>query len=190
MPNRESLSELVAERVRDLRNRAGMSRDQLAAAAREHGAAPEFTHQSVTFLENGRPKDGVRTRLFALDELWALAEALEVSPLELLGPTAELFVGDTASVEVTCPRCAAGAGGMERVTREDLGRLGNLSPLETTLVETAYRLAEAIDQADDARALPALTKELRATVQELGAGRRRTEQPPADDGLDGLDEPD
>jgi hypothetical protein len=57
------------------------------------------------------------------------------------------------------------------------GRLGELSPLETTLVETAYRLAEAIDDGEDPRALPALTKELRATVQELGAGRRRAEKP-------------
>jgi hypothetical protein len=101
----------------------------------------------------------------------------------------ELFVGESGTVSVECPKCAAGMGGMERATRDDLARLGELSPLETTLVETAYRLAEAIDAGEDARALPGLTKELRATVQELGAGRRRTEKPSDDDDFGDLDEP-
>jgi transcriptional regulator with XRE-family HTH domain len=188
MPNRVTLSEQIADRVRDLRNRAGLSREQLAESARAHGAAEDFTHQSVAFLENGRRQDGVRTRLFSLDEMWALAEALEVTPLELLGGDAPLFVGDTHQVSVECPRCKAEAGGMERATRQDLEGLGELSTLELTLVEAAYRLAEAIDAAEDARALPALTKELRACVEQLSAGRRRQEKPDEDDFGD-LDDP-
>jgi transcriptional regulator with XRE-family HTH domain len=185
---RVAVSDQIADRVRDLRNRAGLTREQVAEAAREAGAAEDFTHHVLGFLENGRPKDGVRTRLFALDEVFALAAALEVSPLELLGDSAQMFVGDTHTVAVECPRCAAGMGGMEKVAREDLGRLGDLSPLETTLVEAAYRLAAAIDTGEEPRVLPALTKELRATVQELSAGRRREPSAPEDDFSD-LDDP-
>jgi hypothetical protein len=79
---------------------------------------------------------------------------------------------------------------MERITREDLARLGELLPLETTLVEAALTLAKAIDETSDVRALPNLTKELRATVQELAAGRRRAEKPAEDDPFGNLDEPD
>ena len=190
MRNRVALSDHIADRVRDLRERSGLSREELAEAARVHGASDDFSHQALAFLENGRRKDGIRQRLFTLDELWALADALEVTPLELLGGEAQLFVGDLREISVQCPRCRDGAGGMERTTRADLSRLGELSPLETTLVETAYRLAQAIDEAEDARALPALTKELRATVQELGAGRRRVEKPSEVDDFGDLNEPD
>lgn len=190
MDSDSSISDRLGERIRDLRTRAGMSQDDLAAAAREAGAGDSFSGPVVGFLETGRRQKGRRTRLCALDELLPLAAALEVSPLELLGAdSAQLFIGESAAVRVECPKCAAGMGGMERVTREDLARLGELSPLETTLVETAYRLAAAID-GEDARTLPALTKELRATVQELGASRRRTEKPPEDDPFGDLDEPD
>lgn len=183
-----SISDRLGTRIRDLRTRVGMSQGDLAAAAREHGAGDSFSDDVVSFLEGGRRRDGRRTRLFMLDELLPLAAALEVSPLELLGDTASLFIGDKAQIEVVCPRCADGAGGMEKATRADLARLGELSTLETTLVEAAYRLAAAIDAGEDARALPSLTKELRATVQELGAGRRRAEKPSDDDDFGDLDE--
>lgn len=186
-----TLSDRLADRIRDLRTRVGMSQEDLADAARLAGAGESFTATVVGAMESGRRRGGRRTRLFTLDELLPLAAALEVSPLELLGgDSVGLFVGESAAVRVECPKCAAGMGGMERVTRDDLARLGELSPLETTLVETAYRLASAIDDGEDPRALPALTKELRATVQELGAGRRRTEKPPEEDPFGDLDEPD
>ena len=188
MPDDTSISDRLADRIRDLRTRLGMSQDDLAAAAREAGAGDSMTATVVGFMESGRRREGRRTRLFTLDELLPLAAALEVSPLELLGDSAQLFVGDTHTVAVECPRCAAGMGGMEKVAREDLGRLGDLSPLETTLVEAAYRLAAAIDAGEEPRVLPALTKELRATVQELSAGRRRDPAPPEDDFSD-LDDP-
>jgi transcriptional regulator with XRE-family HTH domain len=189
VPNRVALSEQIADRVRDLRNRLGLSREELAASARVHGAAADFTHQSVTFLENGRPNEGVRTRLFALDELWAVADALEVTPLELLGDTAPLFVGDRAAVEVVCPSCRQGPGDLEQATRSDLAKLGDLGPLELTIAETAYLLAATIDLGGDAKSLPALTKELRACVEQLAAGRRRQQEPDEDDfgDLDELD---
>lgn len=186
-----SISDRLAERIRDLRTRAGWSQEELAAAAREVGAGESMTGTVVGFMESGRRREGRRTRLFTLDELLPLAAALEVSPLELLGAdSAELFIGERSAVRVECPKCEAGAGGMERATREDIARLGDLSPLETTLVEAAYRLAAAIDEGGDPRALPALTKELRATVQELSAGRRRAEKPSDEDDFGDLDDPD
>lgn len=147
----------------------------------------------LRFLETGRRDSaGVRTRLFALDEVWALALALEVSPLELLGDTAGMFVGDRTDVTVAvkCPTCVSRTGGLEDVTRADLRLLGDLSPLEATLVETAYRLAAAIDAGEEPRALPALTKELRAAVEQLSAGRRRVPPPPPEDDFGDLDDPD
>lgn len=184
-----SISDKLAERLRDLRTRVGMSQADLAAAAREHGAGGSFTEDVVSDIESGRRRGGRRVRLFTLDELLPIAAALEVSVLELLGEdSARLFVGERDAVRFECAKCEAGVGEMERVTREDLARLGELDKLETTLVETAFRLAKAIDDTADGRALPALTRELRATVQELAAGRRRTEKPPEDD-FDDLDDP-
>lgn len=184
-----SLSDRLGTRIRDLRTRVGLSQEDLAAAARDAGAGDGFTATVVGAMESGRRREGRRTRLFTLDELLPLAAALEVSPLELLGDdSAQLFVGESGAVRFECPKCAARTDAMERVTREDLAQLEPFSPLEVTLVETAYRLAKAIDATEDARALPALTKELRATVQEIGVGRRRAEKPSDDDDFGDLDE--
>jgi transcriptional regulator with XRE-family HTH domain len=186
-----SFSDRLGARIHDLRTRSGLSQEDLAAAAREHGADDSFSGKVVGFLENGRRQAGRRTRLINLDEILPLASALEVTPLELLGDAGQLFVGDSGTVKVECPRCASEAGGLEKATRADLARLGELKELETTLVETAFRLAKAIDDGEDPKALPALTKELRATVQELGAGRRRAEKPPEEeDPFGDLDDPD
>ena len=185
------VSDRLGERVRDLRERVGMSRDELASAARDAGAGEQFSAAVVGFIETGRRQDGRRTRLAALDELLPLAVALEVSPLELLGSdSAQLFIGESGAARVECPSCLASPGPVESVTRSDLAQLGELSTLEPTLVETAYRLAAAIDEArgEAARALPALTKELRSCVEQLAAGRRRTQEPDEDDFGD-LDDP-
>jgi hypothetical protein len=74
------------------------------------------------------------------------------------------------------------------VTRDDLAELGDLSMLEPTLVAGALRLAAAIDETSDAKTLPALVRELRATLEQIAAGRRRIE-PPGDDEFGDLDDP-
>jgi hypothetical protein len=74
------------------------------------------------------------------------------------------------------------------VTSDDLAELGELSTLEPTLVAGALRLAAAIDETGDAKALPALVRELRATLEQIAAGRRRTETPEGDPFGD-LDDP-
>lgn len=187
-----AVSDRLGDRIRDLRTRIGMSQDDLAAAAREHGAGDSFSSTVVGFIESGRRREGRRTRLLGLDELLPLAAALEVTPLELLGSdSAELFIGGKASVSVECPSCLASPGHLEVVVRKDLADLGDLSTLEATLVETAFRLAAAIDEArgEAAKALPALTKELRATVEQLAAGRRRKPEADDEDDFGDLDDP-
>ncbi|MFI6332927.1 hypothetical protein ACIBBG_32050 [Micromonospora chersina] len=184
------ISDVIGARIRDLRERAGMSRDDLATAAADAGAPAGLTGTVIRFLETGRPgKDGQRTRYFTLDELAALAAGLEVSPMELLGDQAVLFVGDAAR-PAACPTCAAGDGEITRVVRADVDKLGKLGDLEPTLVATALRLAAAIDGAtgEAAARLHHLTKELRATVEQLLAARR-TDDPDGEDDFDDLDDP-
>jgi transcriptional regulator with XRE-family HTH domain len=180
-----AIGPVIRDQIGDLRKRAGMSRDELADRAREYGAAEDFTANVVGFLERGR-------RGPTVVELLALAQALEVSPLELLGDQAHAFVGATP-VQTQCPTCAGEAGRLEQVTRDDLKSLGELHALEPTLVETAFRLAAEIDRAqgEAARELPKLTKELRATLDQIAAGRRAKELPAddEDDDLDDLDDP-
>ena len=185
------ISDVIGARITDLRKRAGMSREDLATAAAEAGAPAGLTGTVIRFLETGRPgRDGQRTRYFTLDELVALAAGLEVTPMELLGDQAVLFVGDAAT-PAACPSCAAGEGEMTRVVRADVGKLGELGDLEPTLVATALRIAGAIDGAtgEAASRLHLLTKELRATVEQLLAARRTGTDDDDEDDFDDLDEP-
>lgn len=70
-------------------------------------------------------------------------------------------------------------GPVEKSVRDDIDQLGDLVGVEASLAEAAYRLATAIDDADDARNLPGLVKELRATLKQMTDGR-------VDDGDDDL----
>lgn len=186
----QPISDVIADRIRDLRARAGMSRAELAEAAQAAGAPATFTATVVGFLENGRPRDGARTRHFLLDELFALAAALEVTPLELLGDRAVLFAGDDAPR--SCPTCAGAAGALEATVRKDMAELAELTGIEASLAATAYVLAKAIDAGggEDGRQLPALTKELRACLEQIAAGRRGVEDPDDDDQFGDVDSPD
>lgn len=165
------LSDRIGERLRQLRTDEGLSRDELAELT---GGDEGVSATVLGFMETGRRnKDGERTRLFTLDELLVLAAALKRTPLELLGDDAHLFAGDGV-LRVECPTCTAPVGKLETSVRKDLDGLGELSVMEETLVEVAFRLAGAIDQArgEDAHRLPSLTKELRATLEQIAAARR------------------
>lgn len=186
-----AISDVIGGRILDLRKRAGMSRDDLADAAREAGAPATLTGTVIRFLETGRPgKDGRRTRYFSFDELLGVAAGLEVSPLELLGDQAAHF----GAAPADCGRCGAQPGDVERTVRADLAALDDLQELETSLAQTAYVLARAVDAAaaEDAKALPALTRELRACIEQITAARRGRAEPDPDDGddEDDLDAPD
>lgn len=77
-------------------------------------------------------------------------------------------------------------GPVEKSVRDDVDQLGDLVGIEASLAEAAYRLSTAIDEVDEARNLPGLVKELRATLKQLTDGRVDGD----DDDLGDLDAPD
>ncbi|MEW1719786.1 hypothetical protein [Streptomyces sp. NPDC093109] len=79
-------------------------------------------------------------------------------------------------------------GPVETAVREDIEAIGGLAGVEPTLAEMAYRLAVDIDGGggDEGRLLPALNKELRATLKQLLEGRPAEDE---DDDLADLDSP-
>ena len=183
-----SISDVIADRVRDLRKREGLSREELAANARGQGLPATFTAVALGNLETGRrDADGRRRREFSVDELAALAAAAGRSPLDLLGAAAELFGAEPS----TCHRCEAGRGELERTIRADVARLGEPVGVQASLAQTAYVLAEAIDAGggEAGKQLPQLAKELRATLELLTAGDDDPDDADDDDGLGDLDEP-
>lgn len=93
-------------------------------------------------------------------------------------------------------------GPIEQAVRDDIDALGDLVGVEPTLSEMARRVAREIDAAsgecgscgeaipaggDRAAMLPALNKELRATLKQLVDGRPAEDD---DDDLGDLDTPD
>lgn len=84
MDNEQSPSDVVAARVRQVRGKRHMTVAQLAARCAELGA-PLLTEQALYKLEARRP--GKRhPRPVTVDELLALALALDVAPVHLLVP--------------------------------------------------------------------------------------------------------
>ncbi|MDK1348010.1 helix-turn-helix transcriptional regulator [Streptomyces sp. 378] len=76
----------MAERVREVRRKQGMTAAQLAEVCANLGY-PELTTQALSNIESGRrDKDGRRRRYVTVDELIGLARALEVAPVYLLIP--------------------------------------------------------------------------------------------------------
>ncbi|MGH3414865.1 MAG: hypothetical protein ACRDVE_02975 [Actinocrinis sp.] len=78
-------SDVVGERVRQLRKMTGQSVGQLAADCAAFGA-PELTADVIYLIENGRRKDGARTRKITVDELLILSYALGMCPMYVLLP--------------------------------------------------------------------------------------------------------
>lgn len=184
-----SIGPVIRDRMRELRERAGLTRAELAGRAVEYGAGESFSAAVVGFLERGR-------RGLAVDELLAVAAALEVSPLELLGDQAGTFIGVSPPV---CPRCDGvdcELGPVQTAVRADVERLGELKTIEPSLAASAYALAKEIDAGggEGGKLLAGQVKELRATLKELAPGRRPPTGPaPAgdlDDDLDDLGTPD
>ncbi|MFD6889116.1 helix-turn-helix domain-containing protein [Streptomyces sp. NPDC059957] len=86
MTSSTTVSDVVAERVKEVRKRRGLTAVQLAERCAAIGV-PELTPQSVSNIETGRrDKAGARRRYVTVDELVALAVALEVAPVHLLVP--------------------------------------------------------------------------------------------------------
>lgn len=75
-------SDVVAERVRELRKRRGLTAQQLSDLCASAGA-PELTAAALANIETGRRKEGRRTRLITVDEALILAYVLD-APVPLL----------------------------------------------------------------------------------------------------------
>ncbi|MFB9307486.1 hypothetical protein, partial [Kibdelosporangium philippinense] len=111
-----------------------------------------------------------------------------MTPLAVLGDQAAVFTGGDQAAD--CVRCASQDDSLQQRVRADIAALPELSGMDPSLAETAYVLAAAVDSArGDGRQLPRLTKELRATLEQIVASRPADEAPDEDDDLDGLDEP-
>ncbi len=82
-------SDVIASRVRQLRDERGWSARRLAEECAKVGA-PELTPSAIANIESGRRGDeGERRRQVTAEELIALAIALDVSPAHLLAPADE-----------------------------------------------------------------------------------------------------
>jgi transcriptional regulator with XRE-family HTH domain len=85
MDNPRTPSDILAERVRQVRKRRGMTVPALAARCAERGA-PQLTAQAIYKIEGQRESSTRPPRRLTVDELIALALALNAPPLYLLIP--------------------------------------------------------------------------------------------------------
>jgi len=85
MANEQTPSDVVAARVRQVRVKRDMKVKDLAARCAELGA-PQLTTQALYKLEGQRESATRRPRPVSVDELLALALALNAPPLYLLVP--------------------------------------------------------------------------------------------------------
>lgn len=170
--------ESVAAAVAAHRQRRGW--DQRHLAERVTACGRPMSASVLGKLESG-------TRRVDIDDLAALAAALDVPPARLLpaSPASE-------AADVTDPFEAATAPGAVRLrVLEDIEALGDLELLDATaptLAAVAVRLAAEIDApASPGNSLQGLSKELREVLKEL---RSLAPEEPDDDDLDDLASPD
>ncbi|MFG2899535.1 helix-turn-helix domain-containing protein [Streptomyces zaomyceticus] len=189
-PAGRHLGETVA-RLREAR-----SWDQAALLARLAAEGLAVSQPILSRVEAG-------TRRVDVDELLALAVAFGIPPAALL-PPAPTATGSLRGVSATAVvvdelEPVGPVGPVGAALADDIEQLGDLTDMEPTLAATAVRLAEQIDGGRplpceecghlvrglvDARSLPQLTRELRATVAALMEGR--TVDDNDDDDLDDL----
>jgi transcriptional regulator with XRE-family HTH domain len=151
--------------------------DQQELTARLTAAGRPMSQPIVSRIEAGG-------RRVDVDDLVALAAVLDVSVLALL-PDDGRRAPDAPRLPVALA-VTPDAGPVEGALTEDIEALGDLSGMEPTLAEVAYRLARqmdgqrpvscddcgsTVDVPSDPRLLPQLAKELRATVAALVEGR-------------------
>jgi transcriptional regulator with XRE-family HTH domain len=85
MANEQSVSDVVAARVRQVRVKRHLTVAELATRCAELGA-PKLTAQALYKLEGARNVPGRPARPVTVDELLTLAVALNVAPVHLLVP--------------------------------------------------------------------------------------------------------
>ena len=81
-------SDVVAQRIKDLRKSRRWSLEDLAEQCSEKAGADQLTANAIENIEHGRrDKDRRRRRMITVDELLVFAVALDVAPVHLLVPT-------------------------------------------------------------------------------------------------------
>jgi transcriptional regulator with XRE-family HTH domain len=168
----------VAAAVAALRQRRGWEQRQLAERVTAAGRP-----MSASVLG----KVEAAARRVDIDDLVALAAALEVPPSRLL--PAE----DGGQAKTVDPfEEAAGPGSVKARVLDDIAALGDLEELDPTapsLAAVAVRLAQEVDApASLGNSLHSLSKELRSVLAELRS--LAPEEPLDDDDLDDLASPD
>ncbi|MFC8290062.1 helix-turn-helix domain-containing protein [Streptomyces sp. NPDC057242] len=184
------------------RAREARSWDQAELVARLAAEGLALSQPILSRVEAG-------TRRVDVDELLALAVALGVAPVALLpahsgpepaapDPSGPGGLRGVSVVGVVLDE-ADPVGPVSAALADDIEQLGDLMGMEPTLAATAVRLAELVDGGRhfpceecghlvrgpvDAKTLPQLTRELRATVAALVEGRAVDDDD--DDGLDDL----
>jgi transcriptional regulator with XRE-family HTH domain len=148
----DSISAAITVEIGGARQRQGVTRDDVAAAARAAGAPPSFSSAAFRNLEAGR-------RCPTVDELLWLATALEVPVRQLLGEHAHLFGHDAYRP----PEC----GRVEDATRLAVEDLGELTGRQRALAEVAYALAAELGGSGEKRQPPALAKALSDTITAI-----------------------
>lgn len=169
----------VSAAVAELRRRRGWDQKRLAQLVSEAGRP--MSASMVGKIETG-------ARRVDVDDLVALAFALEVSPGRLLLSANR----DPEDVPAAADPFddGAGPGRVKAQVLDDIAALGDLEALDPTaptLAAVAVRLAQEIDT-PGAFSLHSLTKELRAVMAEIRS--LAPEEPDDDDDLDDLATPD
>lgn len=160
----------VAEAIARLRRERGLEQRDLAERVSTAGRA--LTASVLSKIESG-------ARRVDVDDLAAIAAALEVSPALLLlaapAPESDLVPG-------------LAQGSVAEAVHADIDALGDLEGVEPSLAQMACRLAAEMDAAggEDRKLLPQLNRELRATLAQLLEARAPEED---DDDLGDLAEP-
>jgi transcriptional regulator with XRE-family HTH domain len=99
----ETVSDLVAQRVRSARKDRGWTASDLATRCMELGAE-DLTENVIENIESGRRREGIRRRDITIDELLVLARALDVAPIHLIvGIFGEHPVPITGKLSVSSP---------------------------------------------------------------------------------------
>lgn len=162
----------AARTVAALREARGWDQRELAVRLADVGRP--MTQPIVSRIESG-------ARRIDVDDLAALAEAFDVSPAVLLPAS--------AADQTPAPRAHRGRnepGPVGQALADDIENLGDLVGMEPTHAAVAHRLARQMDGhhpvpceecgasvyvPNDAKILPNLARELRATVAALVEGR-------------------
>lgn len=152
-----SVTDVIAERVRDLRREKSLTAEQLAERMR--GVGVKWDRMTVTKVETKRRQN------IAVTELFALAQALDVPPMTLLTPEkGRVQVGSDASLD------AVGLVSWMDGTRGTSGLSTMWFRREAERLRRYRLVAESITAA---KAANFVANQARGTDDEKAAGERR-----------------